>query len=116
MQGKTQNAEGKIFVSGKAIAKVANYYSLDCYGVVSLYPKDVCQSIKSLFCKNDNTKGIKVKTDNNRITIDVFVIFKFGLSISAVAKNLKDTIKYNVEDFTGMIVDCVNVHVKGIRV
>ena len=33
-----------------------------------------------------------------------------------VAKNLKDTIKFNVEDFTGMIVDCVNVHVKGIRV
>ncbi len=116
MQGKTQNAYGKIFVSAKAIAKVANHYSLDCYGVVNLVPSNLTQSIKGLFSKNDFTRGIKVKTENNRITIDVFVILKFGLSISAVAKNLKDTIKYNVEDFTGMIVDCVNVHVKGIRV
>ena len=116
MQGKNQNAEGKIFVSAKAIAKVANHYSLECYGVVNLVPKNFCQSIKNLFIKNNSTKGISVKTDKNRITIDVFVILKFGLSISAVSKNLKDTIKYNVEDFSGMIVDCVNVYVKGIRV
>ena len=116
MPGRTQNADGKIIVSAKAIAKVANHYSLECYGVVNLVPKDAFQSIKNLFFKNDFTKGIKVRAENNRINIDVFVILKFGLSISAVAKNLKDTIKFNVEDFTGMIVDCVNVHVKGIRV
>lgn len=116
MQGKNQNAEGKIFVSTKAIAKVANHYSLECYGVVNLVPKDFCQSIKNLFNKNNSTKGISVKADRNRITIDVFVILKFGLSISAVSKNLNDTIKYNVEDFSGMIVDSVKVHVKGIRV
>ncbi len=116
MQGKNQNAEGKIFVSTKAIAKVANHYSLECYGVVNLVPKNFCQSIRNLFNKNDSTKGISVKADKNRISIDVFVVLKFGLSIPAVSKNLEDTIRYNVEDFSGMIVDRVTVHVKGIRV
>ena len=116
MRAVNQNAEGKLYVSTKAIAKVANHYSLECYGVVSLVPTDFFQSIKCLFNKNDSTKGIKVKVDKNRITIDVFVILKYGLSTSAVEKNLHDTIKYNVEDFSGMIVDCVTVHLKGIRV
>lgn len=115
MQGKTQNTEGKIFVSSKAIAKVACYYSLDCYGVESLVPSGFKQRIKNFFTNNNFTNGIKVSTENNRITVDVFVILKFGLSIPAVKKNIKDTIKYNVEDFTGMIVDNVIVHVKGIR-
>lgn len=116
MQGITQNAEGKIIVSAKAIAKVTNHYSLECYGVVNLVSKNTWQAIQNLFNKKNNLNGVKIKTENNRIRVDVFVILKYGVSFGAVAKNLKDTIKYNVEDFTGMIVDCVNVHVKGVRV
>ena len=46
----------------------------------------------------------------------VFVILKFGLSIEAVSESLRSTIKYGVENFTGMVVNTVNVHVVGIRI
>ena len=61
-------------------------------------------------------RGVKIRANQNRIVIDLYVIFKYGVSINAVARSLKDTVKYNVEDFTGMIVDSVNVHVVGIHV
>ena len=37
-------------------------------------------------------------------------------SISAVAESLRKAVKYSVENFTGMLVDAVNVHVVGVRV
>ena len=41
---------------------------------------------------------------------------KYGVSVSAVAESLRNTVKYTVENFTGMLVDAVNVHVVGVRV
>ncbi len=39
-----------------------------------------------------------------------------GVSINAVAMSAKDTIKYNVEKFTGLKVDKINISVQGVRV
>ena len=50
-----------------------------------------------------------------QIYIDVYVIIKFGVSINAVAESLKESVKYRVEKFTGMIVDTVNVNVIGVK-
>ena len=54
-------------------------------------------------------------TKENRIYVDIYVVFRFGLSISAVAESLKSTIKYGLEEFSGMVVDSVNVHVVGVE-
>ena len=66
--------------------------------------------------KKPKCKGIKILTVNNRIYIDLYVIIKYGVSIATVTENLKSAVKYGVEKFTGMIIDCVNVNVVGVRV
>ena len=58
---------------------------------------------------------MKVVTSGNRIFIDISVLIKYGVSIEAVAESLKEAIKYKVENFTGMIVDTVNVNVAGLK-
>ena len=63
-----------------------------------------------------NSKGIKINHIDNRIFIDVYCLLKYGVSISAVAESLRKAVKYSVENFTGMLVDAVNVHVVGVRV
>ncbi len=55
-------------------------------------------------------------TSGDRIFIDLYVIIKYGVSIEAVAQSLKKSVKYDIERFTGMIVDTINVNVVGIRV
>ncbi len=115
MAVKTINAYGKISITDKAIAKVVARASLECYGIVELVSAKLSDSIASLFNKKNATKGVKIVTDGDRIFIDVYVIIKFGVSISAVAESLKNAVKYKTEKFTGMIVDTVNVNITGVK-
>jgi len=112
----TSNFYGKIFISDDAIAAVAAAAALDCYGVVDLVSKRLSDNVSELFKKQPMGKGIKVITNENRILLDLYVVLKYGVSIQAVAESLKKVVKYNVEAFSGMIVDTVNVNVIGVRV
>ena len=47
--------------------------------------------------------------------IDVTVVVKYGVSIKAVVEALKESLKYKVERFSGMLVDTINVNVKGVK-
>ena len=60
---------------------------------------------------NDN-----VTVNDNAIIIDFHVIVSYGVSISTVADNLIENVKYKVEEFTGMTVEKINIFVEGVRV
>ena len=63
------------------------------------------------------THGINVTVNNeNKITIDFHVIVSYGVSIRTVSDNLIDTVKYKVEEFTGMQIEKINIYVEGVRV
>ena len=111
----TSNTYGKISISDEAIAKVAAHAALECYGIVEMVPRTFMDSFSQLLKKETGGKGVKVVTSGDRIYIDIFVIIKFGVSISAVAESLKKVVKYKVEQFTGMIVDTVNVNILGVK-
>ena len=112
----TNNYYGNISISDNCIRVVAGYAALDCYGVVDLVSRSIADSARELFKKESYSKGIKINHIDNRIFIDVYCILKYGVSISAVAESLRKAVKYSVENFTGMLVDAVNVHVVGVRV
>ena len=112
----TNNYYGNISISDDAIRVVAGFAVLDCYGVVDLVSKTFKDSAKELFNKESYSRGVKVRHIDNRIFLDVYCIMKYGVAISAVSEPLKKSVKYSVENFTGMIVDSVNVHVVGVRV
>ncbi len=111
----TSNTYGKISISDEAIAKVAAHAALECYGIVEMVPRTFMDSFSQLLKKETGGKGVKVVTSGDRIYIDIFVIIKFGVSISAVAESLNKAVKYKVEQFTGMIVDTVNVNIHGVK-
>ncbi len=113
MAVSTSNIYGNISISDEAIARVASHAALDCYGIVELVSPKLKDTISELF--NKSVKGIKVKTEGGKIYIKVFAIFKLGVSISAVAESLKESVKYQVEKFTGMLVYSVDVDVLGVK-
>ena len=112
----TNNYYGKISISGDAIAVVAGFSALECYGVIDLVSHSIKDSVKYLIKKQPYAKGVKIINNANRITVDIYCILKYGVSLSAVGENLKKAVKCGVENFTGMIVDAVNVHVCGVQV
>ena len=115
MSVNTSNAYGRISISDLSIAKVASHTAMESYGIVGMVSRRFTDSLSELFKKESGGKGVKVTTSGNRIYIDVYVIVKFGISIRAVAEALKETIKYKVEKFSGMLVDFVNVNITNVR-
>lgn len=115
MSVKTNNIYGKISLSNRAIAKFVSHVGMDSYGIVEFGRYGLTGKLTDLFGGRAFTKGVIVTSVGDRIGIDVYVIVKFGISIRAVAEALKETIKYKVEKFSGMIVDFVNVNITNVR-
>lgn len=114
MTVETSNFYGNITISDEAIAVIAGLTALDCYGIVDLVANRFNISL-SIFKRRSFSRLVKIKNEDNRISVDLFVIMKFGVSISAVAESLKKSVKYSIEKFTGMIVDAINVNIVGIK-
>lgn len=112
----TSNAYGTIKVSEKAIAQTVVNSVLECYGVVALRNKNVMLTIGKFINRKNYSTGVKIKTVGDRIYIYLSVILKYGISIAAVSQSLRRTVKYDIEKFTGMIVELVEVEVLDVRV
>ena len=114
MSVKTNNIYGKIIISDKTIERFIAHVAMDCYGMVDFSSRNIMDSFVSFFKFGSDHKGVKVRSFGDRIFIDMFVIVKYGVSIKAVVEALKESVKYKVERFTGMIVDTINVGVMGV--
>ena len=115
MSAKTNNIYGRIMITSGAIQRYVDSVALDCYGIVGFASIDLWDSIISFFKRRSKVKGVKIRTIGNRITIDLSVVVKYGVSIKAVSEALKESVKYKVERFTGMVVQTINVKVNGVK-
>ncbi len=116
MSVNTVNSYGKISVTDDSVALIVAHSALDVYGVVDLVTNKFVDSLREVFKRNYKPKGIKITTISDRIIIDLDIILKYGVSINAVAESVRRLVKYNVEQFTGMLVDSVNINVVGVKV
>lgn len=111
MKFTTFNSFGKISISKRAVSKVASVSVLDCYGVVGL--------VNPAFNRESKSHGYKgvVLTSNETdiIIVDVYVVLKYSVAITAVSESIRKAVKYAIEGFTGMIVKSVDVHVVNVR-
>lgn len=112
---RTRNSYGTITVSDDVIASLAGHFASECYGVVEMVPFGFSDSFTDIFKRNGKSRGVRIATKGDRIYVDLFVKFKYGLPVSAVSASLKNTVKYGLEHFTGMIVDSIDVHVVGVK-
>ncbi len=110
----TSNAYGKISVTDEVVASIAGRLAMECYGVTQLVPRKLTDTLADIFKHTSEGRGVRIVSKGDRVYIDLYVIFKMGTSLNAVADSLKSSIKYGVENFTGMIVETVNVHIMGV--
>ena len=48
--------------------------------------------------------------------LDFHVIVAYGVSIMTVSNNLIESVKYKVEEFTGLSIEKINIFVEGVQV
>ncbi len=107
---------GKIVVDSAVIAQYAGSVAVECFGIVGMTSVNVKDGLVRLLKKDSLTRGISVTLKNNKLILDFHVIVAYGVSILAVSDNLISSVKYKVEEFTGIGIEKINIYVDGVRV
>ncbi len=115
MKGRISNKLGEVNISEDVIATYAGSVAVECFGVVGMATVSMKDGFVSLLKKENLQKGIETEINDNEISLRLHIIVAYGVSISAVADNLIENIRYRVEEFTGMKVQNVEIFVEGVK-
>lgn len=98
------------------IAQYAAEAALQAPGVAELDTSGII-SLKEAIGLEHEGKGVKVDFQSDQedaVEITVYPVVYFGHIIPEVAWHIQELVKADVEKYTGLIVNAVHVHVKGV--
>ncbi len=116
MDGNLTTSVGEVYIDLSVISKYAGSAAVECFGVIGMAAVSMKDGLAKLLRKESLSHGVKVKVHDNKLVIDLHIIVSYGVSMEAVCQNLCDSVKYRVQEFTGMPVELINVYVEGVRV
>ena len=114
MKGRMETELGSILIDTDVIATYAGSVAVECFGIVGMATVSMKDGLVRLLKKDSLKNGIQVTVEDNKISLDFHVIVAYGVSISAVADNLINNVKYKVEEFTGMEIHEIRIYVEGV--
>ncbi len=117
MKIEVETENGGVIIESDVIAQYAGLSAIECFGIVGMATVNMKDGLVKLLRGDSVSKGVNVIIgEDNAIGIDFHIIVAYGVCISTVAENLMSTVRYKVEEFTGMQVNSINVYVEGVRV
>ncbi|MCJ7839602.1 Asp23/Gls24 family envelope stress response protein [Lederbergia sp. NSJ-179] len=117
MSIELKNSYGYIDISNEVIATIAGGAAMDCYGIVGMASKNqIKDGITDILRRENFTRGIIVRQEEEALHIDMYIIVSYGTKISEVAHNVQSKVKYTLEQTIGVAADTVNIYVQGVRV
>lgn len=116
MKGHMNTNLGEVTINSEVIAAFAGSVAVECFGIVGMAAVNARDGLVKLLKRDSMTHGICVRIEDNKISLAFHIIIAYGVSISTVADNLMESVKYKVEEFTGMPVEKINIFVEGVRV
>ncbi|MCR4989842.1 MAG: Asp23/Gls24 family envelope stress response protein [Lachnospiraceae bacterium] len=107
---------GSVSINSEVIAQYAGAVAMECFGIVGMAGLNVKDGLVKLLKLEDIKRGITVSVKNNKLVLDFHIIVAYGVNVQSVSENLISTVKYKVEEFTGIGVSKINIYVEGVKV
>ena len=109
--------DGHVTITNDVIATIAGGTAVKCYGIVGMASKSqIKDGFAEMIGKENYSRGIVVRQEDNRLHIDIYIIVSYGTKISEVARNVQSQVKYKLSQSIGLEVDSVNIYIQGVRV
>lgn len=111
-----ESIKGDRSMSQGFVAQYAAEAALQIDGVASLAPS-FGVALKEIAGVVHEGKGVKVvfyENDDGFVSITVYPVVYYGKIIPEVAWSIQEKVKADVERFTGLVVETVDVHVCGV--
>ncbi len=117
MSIELKNEFGTVEISKDVIATIAGITATECYGIVGMASrKQIKDGLSEILRKENFSRGIVVRHENNDIEIDLYIIVGYGTKVSEVAHNVQNQVKYAFKKMIGLEIDAVNIYIHGVRV
>ncbi|MEH7009885.1 Asp23/Gls24 family envelope stress response protein [Neobacillus niacini] len=107
------SGHGKVEIAPEVIEVIAGIAASEVEGVAQMRGNFATGVVERLGKKNHG-KGVKVELSEEGITVDVYCVMKFGVSIPTVAGKMQDNIRQALLNMTALEAEAVNIHVVGI--
>lgn len=104
---------GNIHISGEVLAVIASAAALETEGVGAM-AAGLGSDMAELVGRKVVGKGVRIVIADEKISIDLSVLVKYGYAIPAVAKAVQEGVMNAVVNTSGLEVECVNVTVAGV--
>ena len=113
---RIDNHLGCIEISQEYFAYLIGNAVSSCYGVAGMVKNGTRQGLRSVFFKKTFAdEGIRVRSENNKLVVDLHISVIYGMNISEIAKSIVNKVRYTIEEATGLSVKKVNVYVDGMK-
>ena len=116
MKGQMHTDLGQVIIDEEVIATYAGINAIECFGIVGMASVNMKDGFAQLLKRDNVSKGVHIKINDNKIYIDFHIIVSYGVNIATIADNIISNVKYKVEEFTGFPVEKINIFVEGVRV
>ncbi|GBF71929.1 Asp23/Gls24 family envelope stress response protein [Paenibacillus sp. 598K] len=108
---------GTVHINNEVVSLIAGSAAMECYGLVGMASrKQFKDGIAELLGRENLSRGVEVRQENDQMHIDLYIIVSYGTKISEVAHNIQSKVKYVLNDVVGIQVDFVHIFVQGVRV
>ena len=108
------NGIGSVKVADDVVAMIASLAATEVQGVSAMVG-NITNELMSKVGMKKLTKGVKVDTIDNVVTVDLTVIMEYGYNIPKTSKLVQDKVKNAIETMTGLTVSDVNVRITGVK-
>lgn len=112
-QGDIPEEVGSVKIADEVISIVAGLAATEVPGVAGM-SGGLAGGIAELLGKKNFSKGVKVIVTGKKVTVEIYAIIEYGISIPEVAIEIQEKVKNAVENMTGFEVAAVDIHVQGI--
>ncbi len=112
----SESIKGERSMSQGFVAQYAAEAALRAEGVARLTASVPVVLKESLGFVNEG-KGVRVEFSENEegfVSVTVYPVVYYGMIIPEVAWSIQERVKEDVEKYTGLVVESVNVHVCGV--
>lgn len=104
---------GRIVLKDDVVAFIATIEMVKVDGVTTMSGRSSFSDYDGARSK-DVEKGVTVKIENNHCSVGIEVNIKYGANVYDTARRLQRTIKDAIENYTGLVVDRVDVTIQGM--
>lgn len=109
-----QTGLGKVEIAPEVIEVVSSIAAAEVEGVATMRG-NFATGVAEKLGRKSHGKGVKVDLGEDGISVDVYVIMNYGISIPTVAKKIQENIYQTLKTMTAIDLSAVNVHVVGVQ-